>query len=124
MTTLDCLDPRYGHILGDCNCDNYCQFKYPSHSVFAAEIQQLVELVDFAGYHDKEKPHQQNNNQPRLRIRRADVAVPDGAANKCQNRMRSKTSKKEGGVGEGGFQFPRKFKKPDTNVRQASLPFR
>lgn len=51
-----------------------------THGVLAAEVEEVVELVELSRDHEEEKPHQENDRQPRLCVRRANIAIPDRAA--------------------------------------------
>lgn len=50
-----------------------------THGVLAAEVEQVVELVELPRYHEEEESDQQDDRQPGLRVRRAYVAVADRA---------------------------------------------
>ncbi len=62
-----------------------------THRVLAAEVEQMVELVQLSRYHEEEEPHQQDDRHSGLCVRRADVAVSDRAA-----RTKGAATKREG----------------------------
>lgn len=50
-----------------------------AHRVFAAEVEQVVELVELPRYHEEKEAHQKHHYEPRRRVWGPDVPVPDGA---------------------------------------------
>lgn len=52
---------------------------WSTHGVLAAEVEQVVELVELPRYHEEEEPDQEDDRQAGLRVRRAYVTVADRA---------------------------------------------
>lgn len=76
-----------------------------THRVLAAEVEQMVELVELPRYHEEEEPHQQDDRHPGLCVRRADIAVSD------------RTAKVKGATIKRG-ESPRSDAKPQSRARQ------
>lgn len=80
-----------------------------THGILAAEVEEVVELVELSRDHEEEEPHQKNDRHSGLCVRRANIAIPDSAA-------QSGTAKKEFG------NTPQNHGKSEKSNRESRAP--
>ena len=76
-----------------------------THGVLAAEVKEVVELVELSRDHEEEESYQKNDRQPGLCVRRANIAIPNRAA---QGSDKSKGAEMNF-VDDGKFVHPRRL---------------
>lgn len=63
--------------------------RWGTHGILAAEVEQVVKLVELSRDHKEEESDQQHDRQPGLCVRRANVTISDRAAQGHHKKVRA-----------------------------------